>query len=78
MENLPNTNYIFFPTRTKVSTVCPGLEFKIAAVYGLYRGTDQCELHKHQIRPLKQWWYSWKNNLEIGSRTGVMKIKTLR
>ena len=44
-ENIHDTHYLFFINKTRVSIVCPNLEPQVAAIYGLYKVPDQCELH---------------------------------
>ena len=85
-ENLHDTHYLFFPNRTKVSIICPSLEPKVAAVYGLYRVPDQCELHapymstianRQNTFKMNQGDILLKINLELGNRTQVIKIRRL-
>ncbi len=44
-HTLQDSHYFYFPNKTTVSVVCPELQPQIAAIEGLYRVPDQCELH---------------------------------
>lgn len=48
-ETIQEAHYIYFPNRTTVSVICPGLNTKVASVDGLYSVPDQCELHSNTI-----------------------------
>ncbi len=41
---LQEAHYIYFPNKTTVSIICPGLSPRIASVEGLHSVPDQCEL----------------------------------
>ncbi len=43
-ETVQGSHYLYFPNKTTVSVVCPGLQPQIASIDGLYGVTDQCEL----------------------------------
>ncbi len=38
-------HYFYFPNKTTLSVICPGLRTRIALVEGLHSVPDQCELH---------------------------------
>lgn len=85
-ENLHSTHYLFFPNKTKVSVVCPAVEPKVAAVYGLYRVSDQCELHAPGMSTIAnrqntfvrtQEDLLFKINLDLSNRPEVIKIRRL-
>ncbi len=44
-ETIQESHYLYFPNKTIVSVICPGFQTQIASVEGLYRVSDQCELH---------------------------------
>ncbi len=48
-ETVQEAHYIYFPNKTTVSVICPGLRAKLASVDGLYSVPDQCELHSSAI-----------------------------
>ncbi len=48
-EAVQEAHYIYFPNKTTVYVICPGLSIKVASVDGLYSVPDQCELHSSAI-----------------------------
>ncbi len=48
-ETVQEAHYIYFPNKTTVSVICPGLSTNVALVDGLYSAPDQCELHSSTI-----------------------------
>ncbi len=48
-ETVQEAHYIYFPNKTSVSVICPGLSTKVPSVDGLYSVPDQCELHSSNI-----------------------------
>ncbi len=48
-ETVQEAHYVYFPNRTAISVICPGLSTKVASVDGLYSVPDQCELHSSAI-----------------------------
>ena len=47
--NIENSHYLFFPNQTKISVNCPGFRPEVAAIIGLYKVPDQCELNSEAL-----------------------------
>ncbi len=85
-ETLQDSHYFYFPNKTTVSVLCPELQPQIAAIEGLYRVPDQCELHSPTLTTvanrkrtivLAQQHVLQDITLKFSDRTPPLKIRKL-
>ena len=69
--NIHDTHYIFFNYKTKVSLTCPGVDKRVATVYGMYSVPDMCELHSEDFSTIAD----KQNILNITKETILFNIK---